>query len=185
VDTPALGRRIKDAREARSLSLRTLAQASGVSRSMLSDIERGAKSPTIALLAAISEGLNVPLSALIDGGGSRSAISAQVVRADEQRTMRDPSGVQRTSLGMLHENSTVEFVRFQLPPHTASGTFAAHRSGTLERISVERGTLEVHFGDRHVTLQAGDTLSYEAAVAHSFANAGSEIAVLYLVIERR
>jgi transcriptional regulator with XRE-family HTH domain len=181
----AVGRRIRETREARSLSLRSLAEASGVSRSMLSDIERGAKSPTIALLAAIAEGLEVALSALIDGGVSRSPISPQVIRAEDQRTIRDPSGVERATLGMLHEESSVEFVRFKLPPRTESGTFAAHKPGTLERIYVERGTLDVSFGDRRVTLHAGDTLSYEAAVPHSFANAGRKIAVLYLVIERR
>lgn len=152
---------------------------------MLSDIERGAKSPTIALLAAISEGLGVSLSALIDGGGSPSSISAQVIRADLQRTMYDPSGVQRTNLGMLHDDSTVEFVRFKLPPRTVSGTFAPHKPGTLERIHIEQGTLDVFFGDQRVTLRAGDTLSYEAAVSHSFANVSGRIAILYLVNERR
>jgi transcriptional regulator with XRE-family HTH domain len=184
VDSVALGRRIKDAREARSLSLRALAEGSGVSRSMLSDIERGAKSPTIALLAAISEGLTVPLSALIGDGGSPSSISPQIIRAADQHTISDPSGVQRTNLGVLHDDSTVEFVRFQLPPRTVSGTFAPHRPGTLERISIERGTLDVYFGDQHVTLHAGDTLSYEAAVPHSFANVSKAIVILYLVIER-
>jgi transcriptional regulator with XRE-family HTH domain len=181
----ALGRHIREAREAASLSLRSLAEASGVSRSMLSDIERGAKSPTIALLAAIAEGLGLPLSALLDGGSSRSSISAQVVRADDQRTLSDPSGVQRTNLGVLHDDSSVEFVRFELPPRTVSGTFAPHGPGTLERIHIERGTLDVHFGDRHVTLHAGDTLSCEATVPHSFSNVSGKIAVLYLVIERR
>lgn len=152
---------------------------------MLSDIERGAKSPTIALLAAISEGLDVPLSALIDGGVSLSPISAQVVRAGDQRTISDPSGVRRTTLGMLHDDSSVEFVRFELPPRTVSGTFAPHKPGTLERIYIERGALDVHFGDEQVSLKAGDSLSYEAAVSHSFANVSGKIAVLYLVIERR
>jgi transcriptional regulator with XRE-family HTH domain len=181
----AVGRRIRETREARALSLRSLAEASGVSRSMLSDIERGAKSPTIALLAAISEGLEVPLSALIDDGVSRSSISAQVIRADDRHTISDPSGVERTTLGILHDESAVEFVRFTLPARTVSGTFAAHKPGTLERIYIERGTLDVSFGDQRVTLHAGDSLSYEAAVPHSFANAGRNAAVLYLVIERR
>ncbi|MDB5073562.1 MAG: helix-turn-helix protein [Candidatus Eremiobacteraeota bacterium] len=185
MDALAVGRQIREIREARTLSLRALAEASGVSRSMLSDIERGAKSPTIALLAAISEGLDVPLSALVGGGGSRSSISVQVVRAADQRTISDPSGVRRTTLGMLHDDSSVEFVRFELPPRTVSGTFAPHKPGTLERIYIERGTLDVHFGDEQVRLQAGDTLSYEAAVPHSFANVSGKIAVLYLVIERR
>lgn len=156
-----------------------------MSRSMLSDIERGAKSPTIALLAAISEGLETPLSALIDGAGSPSSISAQLIRADAQRTLCDPSGVQRTTLGLLHDDSRVEFVRFKLPPRTVSGTFAPHKPGTLERIHIEQGTLDITFGDERVTLRAGDTLSYEAAVPHSFANVSGRTAILYLVIERR
>jgi DNA-binding XRE family transcriptional regulator/quercetin dioxygenase-like cupin family protein len=185
VDRLAVGRQIREIREARTLSLRALADASGVSRSMLSDIERGAKSPTIALLAAVSEALDVPLSALVDGGGSLAPISAQVVRAADQRTIADRSGVRRTTLGVLHGDSSVEFVRFELPPRTASGTFAPHKPGTLERISIERGMVTVQFGDEKVSLKAGDTLSYEAAVPHSFANTSGKIAVLYLVIERR
>ena len=90
-----LARRIREAREERALSLRALAQSSGVSRSMLSDIERAAKSPTISLLSAIAEGLDLPLSALLDGGGPALSVIPRLIRAENQRTIRDSSGVQR------------------------------------------------------------------------------------------
>ncbi len=151
---------------------------------MLSEIERGAKSPTIALLAAIAEGLRVPLSGLVSGGPPVS-VAGQVIRAGEQRFIEDETGVRRINLGAPHEGSTVEFVRFSLPPGAASGTFAAHRAGTFERIHVERGKLEVRFGEQHVTLREGDTLTYEAEVRHGFVNIGAKPAVVYLVIERR
>ncbi len=179
-----LGRRIRDARKMRRLSLRALAESSGVSRSMISEIERGTKSPTIAVLAAVSEALHLPISVLIEGV-SASARTAHLTRADEQRTVQDPSGVERTSLGRQFDESAVEFVRFTLPPSTASGIFVPHRPGTLERIHIERGTINVAFGDEQLTLRDGETLAFEASVTHSLANVGKKTAVLYLVIERR
>ncbi len=179
-----LGRRVRELREKSSLSLRALAQQSGVSSSMVSEVERGTKSPTIALLAGIAEGLGVPLSALLDAA-SPSPATATITRAAKQRTVRDPSGVERTSLGLQYADSTIEFVRFTLPGRAASGTFAAHRADTRERIHIERGIVDVDFGEQHVRLRRGDTLTYEATVRHSFTNASGKIAVLYLVIERR
>jgi transcriptional regulator with XRE-family HTH domain len=60
-----IGSRIRTIREQRGESLRAFAGRCGVSASMLSDVERGAKSPTIAILSAIAEGLQVPLSRLV------------------------------------------------------------------------------------------------------------------------
>lgn len=165
--------------------MRSLAQSSGVSRSMLSDIERGAKSPTIALLAGVAEALSLSLSALVDDTPNSLPRSPRVIRAAKQRTVTDVSGVQRTNLAGQHAGSSVEFVRFKLPRRTESGTFAAHGPGTIERIHVERGTLQVKFGDERVTLRAGDSLLYEAGVPHSFANLSDKVATVYLIIERR
>jgi len=151
---------------------------------MLSAVERGTKSPTIALLAGIAEGLDLPLSVLIDGG-STTPLEAQVICASDQHTISDSSGIKRTSLSGSYDRSTVEFVRYTLPAQTASGTFAAHRPGTLERIHLARGKVDIRFGDQRVTLREGDTLFYEASVPHGFANTTNKIAELYLVIERR
>jgi hypothetical protein len=76
-----------------------------------------------------AEGLDVPLSSLIDGDGLPPSIAPQVIRAGKARTLRDPSGVERTTLGIVHDKSAIEFVRFELPPRTVSGTFAPHRPG--------------------------------------------------------
>jgi mannose-6-phosphate isomerase-like protein (cupin superfamily) len=152
---------------------------------MISDVERGAKVPTIALLAAIAEGLNLPLSALVEDNHDRLPTSPQVVRSHDRTVITDRSGVQRITLGAQYAGTNVEFVRFKLPRRTVSGTFAAHAAGTVERVYVERGTVQVKFGDQFVALRAGDTLLYEAAVPHSFANLNDKVAIVYLVIERR
>jgi transcriptional regulator with XRE-family HTH domain len=165
--------------------LRSLAGSSGASKSMISDVERGAKVPTIALLAGIAEGLNVPLSALVEDNHDRLPTSPQVVRSHDRPVITDLSGVQRITLGGQYADSTVEFVRFKLPRRTASGTFAAHAPGTVERIYVERGALQVKFAGELVALSAGDTLLYEAAAPHSFANVSDKVAIVFLVIERR
>jgi XRE family transcriptional regulator, regulator of sulfur utilization len=152
---------------------------------MLSDIERGAKSPTIALLAGVAEALSLPLSVLVDDTANKPSRSPRVIRAAKQLTITDASGVRRTNLAGQYADSTVEFVRFKLPRRTESGTFAAHGPGTIERIHVESGTLQVKFGDKRVTLHAGDTLLYEARVSHSFANLSDKVATVYLIVERK
>src|SRR5215203_5893686 len=65
VDTPAVGPRIRALREAMGLSLRDLAQRSGVSAPMLSQVERGETSPTLAIAARIAAGLELTLSQLL------------------------------------------------------------------------------------------------------------------------
>src|SRR5204862_5024697 len=83
VETPAVGVRIRALREAMDLSLRDLAQRSGVSAPMLSQVERGETSPTLAVAARIAAGLELTLSQLLrlDEGGE-----VTVVRAGEGRT---------------------------------------------------------------------------------------------------
>ncbi|HEY3676947.1 MAG TPA: XRE family transcriptional regulator [Candidatus Tumulicola sp.] len=176
---------MRETRLKRNMSLRSLAQSSGASKSMISDIERGAKVPTIALLAGIAEALNVSLSALVEDRLNQLPESPQVVRMRDRATITDRTGVQRVTLGGQYAGGTVEFVRFKLPRRTVSGTFAAHARGTLERIYLERGTLQVQFGAELVTLRAGDTLLYEATVPHSFANVSDKVAIVFLVIERQ
>src|SRR5918996_1065437 len=78
VDTPAVGPRIRALREAMGLSLRDLAQRSGVSAPMLSQVERGETSLTLAVAARIAAGLDLTLSQLLrlDEGGTVTVVRA-------------------------------------------------------------------------------------------------------------
>ena len=89
-DTPTLGARVRALREAEGLSLRDLSERSGVSAPMLSQVERGETSPTVAVAERIAAGLDLRLSQLLrldEGGGS-----VAIVRAEERR--KGPGGTQ-------------------------------------------------------------------------------------------
>src|SRR3954469_15742712 len=85
VDTPAVGPRIRALREAMGLSLRDLAHRSGVSAPMLSQVERGETSPTLAIAARIAAGLELRLSQLLRLDEDRHVV---IIRRGEGRKRR-------------------------------------------------------------------------------------------------
>jgi transcriptional regulator with XRE-family HTH domain len=179
-----VGARIRAAREHRGDSLRSFATRAGVSASMLSDVERGAKSPTIAILSAIAEGLEMPLSSLVSDEHPLE-VGPRITRSSDMPLVVDPeSTIKRYHLGPVITNSKVEFLRFILPPGSSTGSFSEHEHGTIERIYVVSGTVEVLVGGKHFTLKAGDAAVYRASVAHGLFAPFDQSAELYLVIER-
>src|SRR5260221_8017465 len=129
-----VGRAVKARREELKLTLRALATKSGISPSMISDIERGAKSPTISTLAQLSAALGVAVSALLETTESERI---RVVRASATQTLTDPgTGAKRQSFRPTIPGSKAEFLRYMVPPRVTAGPFAAHASGTIEYVHV-------------------------------------------------
>src|SRR5262249_40528747 len=179
-----VGRAVRARREAQGFTLRALAARSGVSSSMISDIERGAKSPTISTLSMLAEALGVSVSVLVDRESAGKRI--QVVRGPERRASVDPaSGARRESFGPAPAGSQVEFVRYAVPPRATAGPFAAHPRGTIEHLYVAAGAVRVVFGEEAVSLEAGDSCTCRADAPHLFDNTGGSVeALIYLVSER-
>jgi transcriptional regulator with XRE-family HTH domain len=178
-----VGRAVKARREELKLTLRALAAKSGISPSMISDIERGAKSPTISTLAQLSAALGVSVSALLE---AREPERIRVVRASATQTLTDPAtGAKRQSFGPAVPGSKVEFLRYLVPPRVTAGPFAAHVSGTIEHLHVGAGAVRVVVGDEAVKLETGDSCSCFADASHFFDNAdGDAEALIYLVVEQ-
>jgi transcriptional regulator with XRE-family HTH domain len=175
---------IRDRRERLGLTLRDLAARSGVSSSMISDIERRMKSPTVATLAALAEALEVPLAALVDIAAPGSG-PIHVERAAEHSLVTDPvSGATRDRIGPVFAGSKVQILRYTLPPHCMAGPFPAHASGTLEHIHLAQGRVLVTLGTEAATLEAGDSCTCLADQPHSFDNRADTAALIYLVIEQ-
>jgi mannose-6-phosphate isomerase-like protein (cupin superfamily) len=153
---------------------------------MISDIERGAKSPTVSTLSALADALAVSIAALVEAGPS-SPPRLRVVRASEHVTIANPaSGASRESFGPAIGPSKVEFVRYMLPARSVAGPFDAHHGGTIEHIHLAAGRLRVTLGSEAATLEAGDSCSCLADAPHAFENIDSKNdALLYLVIEGR
>ncbi|MFE4672324.1 helix-turn-helix domain-containing protein [Streptomyces sp. NPDC056723] len=176
----ALGARIRHERQTKSLSLQGLADRSGVSRSMLSAIERGDKVPTVLVMDRIAAALGVSVSRLLDE--QREAKVVFLLAAEQQTVEKEP-GWRRSILSPVLPGVDLEFGRLEFEPYTDAGTFTPHQPGWTEYVAVESGTLEITLGgsDRYM-LQAGDTLYYESDVDHAFRNPEGEPTVAYIVM---
>jgi transcriptional regulator with XRE-family HTH domain len=180
VSSGRLGGRVKELRRGRGLTLEELAVRSGVSRAMISKLERGEKNPTLVVAARLAEGLGVSLSKLAGTEEKREVI---VVPRERRMVMRDPeTGFERQLLSPTFAGGGVEFVRNVIPAGGTSGGFPPHRRGVQEHIVVEKGDLTAILGGESYRLGEGDALYFEADVPHRFDNAGSGECSYYLVI---
>lgn len=176
------GRAVKQRREALGFSLRELAGLSGISSSMISDIERGAKSPTVVTVVRLAEALGVGAAALIDGG-TTAAARIRVLRRGEGAGGEHPARWE--TLGPATPGSRIDFVRYEIPPATVLGPTDGHAAGTVEHMHVAIGTVRVTVGDETAELTAGDSCSCRTDVVHAIENPDpSAEALIYLVVER-
>ena len=178
-----MGRAVKQCRKAAGFNLRMLAARSGISASMISDIERGTKSPTVTTLVRLAQALGISAAALIDVG-TGPAPRIHVLRRGEGAGGQHPAPWK--SLGPAASGSRIDFVRYQIPPSTVLGPSAAHASGTFEHMHVAAGTVRVTVGDETAELSAGDSCSCRTDAAHAVENPDlSAEALIYLIVERR
>jgi transcriptional regulator with XRE-family HTH domain len=180
VSSGRLGGRVRDLRAERGLTLDGLACRSGVSRAMISKLERGEKNPTLVVAAKLAEGLGVTLSQL---AGTEERREVVVVTKEKRMVMRDPeTGFERQLLSPAFPGRGVEFVRNVIPEGASSGAFPPHKRGVEEHVVVERGTLRAVLGGEEYLLEEGDAVYFEADVPHRFDNAGRGECSYYLVI---
>ncbi len=180
LDMAGLGERIRIERVGRRLSLDALAARAGVSRSMLSDVERGAKVPTVLVLDRIATALDTSIARLL---GEERAARVIVYRRDEQDVARDPSGWERRILSPVLPGVEFEFMRATIPAGVDAGAFSPHAPGSREYLAVEQGTLLLAIGDTPYTLHAGDSIYYAGDCLHAFANPADEPCVYYLAMD--
>lgn len=164
------------------LSVRGLASKSGVSPSMISDVERASKSPTISTLAALAKALEMPLPTLVE---SREPARMRVVKASERQWLVESStGAKRDRFVPTVAGSEVEFLRYVVPPQTMAGPFPAHAPGTIEHLYLVSGALRVALGNDLANLEAGDSCSCYADLPHGFDNRDGKVAAeLIIVVE--
>src|ERR1700733_1024808 len=169
----AVGPRVKALREAMDLSLRDLAERSGVSAPMLSQVERGETSPTLQIAARIANGLELKLSQLLrlDEDGTVS-----VVRSGEGRR-GGTAGHTYVVLTPPLPGLRAEVTRHTLQPGAVTGGPGdppRHEPGASETTFLETGSLVLHLDGAEHTLNAGDCVTFDADLPHHFANPGKE-----------
>lgn len=173
-----IGANVKAARERRKLTLDAASQLTGVSRSMLAQIEKGDVNPTISVLWKIANGYRVSFTSLMDeGDGVPVLIRAQDVEPleeDEGRYFNYPAFPFR-------EDRRFETYRIRIEPH-GSLDAQAHLADTEEYVTVFAGEVEITAGEERFALREGDSLAFRADTAHGYRNTGGDTAWLSMVI---
>jgi transcriptional regulator with XRE-family HTH domain len=173
-----LSDRVRVLRNRRGWSLKRMSELCGVSRSMLSEIERGQANPTVAVALEIATALGLTLDELV-APHPRSTLD--VVRADDPHYVyrSDPACRIRT-LSPLIPELRLEFYEITLQPDGELRS-SPHFTGTREHLTVQRGRVRVEAGDDTVDLRKGDSVTYPADIPHAIVNAGRATATVYLI----
>ncbi len=179
---PTLGPRVRALREAMELSLRDLADRTGVSAPMLSQVERGETSPTLHVAQRIAGGLDLKLSQLLrlDEGGAVS-----VVRAGERRQGRATAGHSYEVLTPPLPGQRAEVSRHRLAAHAATGgpdDPPIHEPGSRETAVIEVGPVLLHCDGASHDLATGDCVTFDADLPHRFENPGPGEAAFLAVV---
>jgi transcriptional regulator with XRE-family HTH domain len=169
---PAIGARVHSLRDAMGLSLRDLADRSGVSAPMLSQVERGETSPTLAVAAKIAAGLELTLSQLLrlDEGGH-----AVVSRAARRRRYSH-GGHKYEELTPPLPGQRADVSLHSLGPGAATGGAGdppMHEPGSRETTVVLEGELTLVIDGTIHELAAGDSVTFDADLPHHFENHGA------------
>lgn len=175
-----LGEIVKANRKEKNLTLEKLALLCGISKSMLSQIERGTVSPTFTVVWNLTQALGIDLSML-----GESATTDNIIRhTPAYSTPVKGSADDLCTLRMLNPLRTVLPIEWYELIAEVGGILdsEAHATGTYEHLSCLSGTLQVKVGSLTATAHAGDTLRYRADQPHSIQNMGDEPATGLLVV---
>jgi XRE family transcriptional regulator, regulator of sulfur utilization len=181
-DRTEIGSRIKALRDAMDLSLRDLAERSGVSAPMLSQVERGDTSPTLAVAAKIAAGLELSLSQLLrldEGDG------VTVVRADQRIEGGHADGHRYEVLTPPFPGQRAEVSLHTLGAGSATGGPGdppMHEPGSRETAVALKGTVRLICDGAAHDLEQGDSVTFDADLPHHFENPGRREAQFMSVI---
>jgi transcriptional regulator with XRE-family HTH domain len=156
--------RVRGLRAGQGLSLEALAARSGVSRSMISLIERGESSPTAVVLEKLAAGLGVMLASLFDApADDGQAAASPVARRDDQPQWRDPaSGYVRRNVSPAGVSQPMRIVEVHFPPRARVAFETGPRPERIyEQVWVLEGAIDVTLGAECYRLQEGDCLAMQ------------------------
>ena len=179
--SPHLCSRLRDLRHKRNWTLEETSAACGVSRSMLSEIERGRANPTLAVAWRIAQAFGLSLGQLVETPAASSP-QIDVIRADDRTYhFRNDRHCRIRTLSPLHLEKSVEYYEITLQPKSSLRS-SPHFKGARELLTVQKGAVKVTSADDTVDLQTGDSAHYPADVPHSIQNTSPQESTLFLVV---
>lgn len=179
--TNAVAVNAKRIREQKKLTLDAAASITGVSRSMLAQIEKGEVNPTISVLWKIANGYKVSFTSLVEEKGD--AIS--VIRQTDRQPLREDEG-RYLNYPIFAFDEQKLFETYRIVMKTGGALFAEpHLKGAVEYITVFAGEIEITVAEERFRLAKGDSIQFCADVSHAYRNLGTEPAELSMLIYYR
>jgi transcriptional regulator with XRE-family HTH domain len=181
-EPPRVGDTLAALRQAQALSLDALSRKAGVSKSMLSQIERAQANPTVAVVWRLANALGVPLGDLLASAPPPTAPAITVVPAHATPSLRHPDGAcELRILGPIDLAGQFEWYALAIQPGGALES-QPHEAGTREHLTLLTGALEVQSGEAVQHLAPGETARYAADRPHAIRNPGQVEATAWLVV---
>lgn len=180
-EPPRVGETLAALRQTRALSLDQLSRQAGVSKSMLSQIERNQANPTVAVVWRLANALGVPMAELL-GANKPVPPAIATVASHATPSMRSPDGrCELRILSPIELAGQYEWYELSVQPGGALAS-EAHEPGTREHLSVLSGSLEVQSAEAVTRLKVGETARYGADQSHAIRNPGKGVAHALLVV---
>lgn len=174
-----ISRNIKRIRQERNLTLDDLAHLSNVSKSMLSEIERCSKSPTISMLEKICVGINVPLAQLT----YMETPEVSVIKKGSTKHYSTSKGFDTYTLFKFDPDKRFEILRHVIAPHSERLS-EYHEAGIREYIICTQGMLDIQVGEKSFILEEGEAIQFLANCNHKYANTTGEEARILMLLFR-
>lgn len=169
---------LKDIRGLRKLSLDKVADLTGVSKSMLGQIERGESNPTISTVWKIANGLKVSFTDLINPHESNIVVLS---KNDVEPLVEDNGKYRLYPFFTYEEDKRFEMYSIDIDKggHLSA---EAHREGTEEFLTVFEGELTVIVNDEEYIVNKGGSVRFKADKPHGYRNSGDELVMISMVI---
>jgi transcriptional regulator with XRE-family HTH domain len=177
--TLLLAQNLKRLREYHHLSLDRLAEITGVSKSMLGQIERGESSPTISTIWKISNGLKISFTSLLNPPPGEPTI---IKKTDINPLIEDNGRYRLFPYFPTEDGRRFEIYTIEIEPF-GSLSAEAHPAGTQEFMTVFGGKLSISTDGEVYQLDNGDSIRFRADLPHTYKNPGTELARINLVIQ--
>ncbi len=181
---PDVGRKIKLLRTEKKLTLEQLAAMSSVSKSMLSQIERGRTNPTLAILWTLTKSLEIDISDLLDSGQDVESEARKIVHIKAHQSPEIQSADGKCTMKILGPIDLVAKTEWYDIVMEDGGLLESdgHAEGTIEHLTLLDGQLSIRTGTEEINLEAGDTARYDADIPHYIENKSINVARALMVV---
>ncbi|KAA6470616.1 XRE family transcriptional regulator [Bacillus cereus] len=173
-----LAKNLKSIREKEKLSLEKVSQLTGVSKTMIGQIERGDSSPTLTTIWKIANGLKVSFTSLINNSQPDTKV---ILRNDVQALSEDNGRYKVYPSFPFQDDRNFEIYTVEIETE-GNLSSEAHKEGTEEFITVFEGELKIDINDCQYTLNNGDSIRFKADRPHTYTNSGRTLTRLSMTI---